>query len=596
MKIKLPDSLIVSTIRDLRMLIPKRYKIKAIITTILVFINTILDLIGLAAIFPLFAVVVTDGFLEQNRWMRSIYDFLGFTSQENFIIGLSIFILLSVSLKNLVSLLIQKFSFRFSFEINEHLSKSMLERALSKGWKYINTSNSNEIHNLIVNIPFHIANYVILGLITVFSEGLMIVILLTALIIYDVQIIAISLLTIVPFFLIFYQVTKKHQRAIGQKISIILSRKNQPVFEMLFGYVDIIMSGRISHFKEDYVKQFTIERGASEQKYILDQMPVKLIDVVVILAILFIFNYGYFWMEDKSALQQLLAVYALATLRLVPSVNKFILGLNTINQGQSSLKLMKQNLEHTSVPQYEPVTAPLPFVSQISIHDVSFDFGEGAPVLSDANATITKGSATGFIGASGSGKSTLFNLILGFLEPTKGEIRIDDQPLTNSITTQWREKIGYVRQEVFLTDKSLLENIALGVERDQIDLSLVEKSIQLSKLTNLVESLPSGLDSSIGEQGAKLSGGQRQRVAIARAIYNGAEVLLFDEATSALDETTERDIIESIKFLKNKGFTILIITHRTTLLEFCDNTYLVENKTLSKKVNKNFMNPNQFTG
>jgi HlyD family secretion protein len=189
--------------------------------------------------------------------------------------------------------------------------------------------------------------------------------------------------------------------------------------------------------------------------------------------------------------------------------------------------------------------------------------------------TIPANSVIGLVGASGSGKSTAIDLLLGLLTPQKGELCIDGTSITESNKRAWQNTIGFVPQSIFLSEGTIAENVAFGLPVKVIDLEQVKKAIQLAHLTELVEQLPNGLDTKVGERGVQLSGGQRQRIGIARALYNEADVLVFDEATSALDGITEKIIMEAIHDFSGQK-TIIMIAHRLKTVQKCDTIYLME--------------------
>ena len=224
----------------------------------------------------------------------------------------------------------------------------------------------------------------------------------------------------------------------------------------------------------------------------------------------------------------------------------------------------------------------LDFQEVISIRSLSFSYDKEVQVLKDISLDIHKGDFTGFRGESGSGKSTLFHLLLGFLQPDAGGIYVDDVPLSADRLESWRRKIGYVSQQLFMVEGTLLENIAMGVDGVEIDRDRVGEAIRLASLDSFIKTLPHGLDTPIGEGGCMLSGGQRQRLGIARALYKQAEILMFDEATSSLDETTEHAINDAIVRLSEEcpGLTLLVISHRSESLAVCRK--IVDLKDLNK--------------
>ena len=210
------------------------------------------------------------------------------------------------------------------------------------------------------------------------------------------------------------------------------------------------------------------------------------------------------------------------------------------------------------------------FKHAIKIKNLTFIFPDGGVILKNLNFNIARGEKVGIRGSSGSGKSTLFNLLLGFLQPTFGEIWIDERTLTSVNRRQWHKLVGYVPQEIFIIQGSLAENIALG--QKEIDRNKIMRVLSQVKLKEWAEMLPQGINTYLGEYGSRLSGGQKQRIGIARALYKDAEVLFFDEATSALDNETEHEINLALEELsvRYKELTMIVIAHRESSLTFCD--------------------------
>ncbi len=214
----------------------------------------------------------------------------------------------------------------------------------------------------------------------------------------------------------------------------------------------------------------------------------------------------------------------------------------------------------------------LPFTNSICFKDVSFTFPDDKqPTLKNISFTVKKGERVGFIGPTGCGKTTLLNVLLQFYDGTSGSIVIDDTELTTNYVRSWWDKIGYVRQDVYMFDGTLRSNIALGDQK--VDDEKLWRLLKICKMDEFVNSLPKGLDTPVGEMGSRLSGGQKQRLAIARALYRNVEILIFDEATSALDNKTEQEITDTINDLSSSDVTMFIVAHRYTTLRDCDRIY-----------------------
>jgi ATP-binding cassette subfamily B protein len=210
------------------------------------------------------------------------------------------------------------------------------------------------------------------------------------------------------------------------------------------------------------------------------------------------------------------------------------------------------------------------------VNNLSFEYVPKIPVLRDVTFSIERGAKIGIVGTTGSGKSTLMDVLMGLLHPTAGEILIDGIGLNRDNILGWQKNIAHVPQSIFLTDSSIAENIAFGVNSSEIDYKLVSAVSKTSQLDVLIDSWPDKYMTLVGERGVRLSGGQRQRIGIARALYKKAKFIIFDEATSALDGKTEIAVMDAINSLE-KDLTILIVAHRLSTLKYCDLIIKIEN-------------------
>ena len=211
--------------------------------------------------------------------------------------------------------------------------------------------------------------------------------------------------------------------------------------------------------------------------------------------------------------------------------------------------------------------------------NINFEYEKNNLILKNINLTIKKNRFVVIMGASGSGKSTLLKLILGLLDPTKGKVLVDNQPVINN-PNKWQEKINFVPQDVFILDDSLKNNITLEITEKQIDFDKLESAIDASNLRSFVNSLSAGYNTILGDKGSRISGGQKQRIGIARAMYANSEVIILDESTSSIDEKSQNEILTKLNQLKNK--TVIFITHDSKIKKYCDEIYLLKNNTLKK--------------
>jgi len=267
----------------------------------------------------------------------------------------------------------------------------------------------------------------------------------------------------------------------------------------------------------------------------------------------------------------ILGALALGAQRLLPVLQQAYSSYSIIKGSKSSfedvLKLLDQPL-----PEYadKPLSKPISFEQEIKLTNLSFRYTKDSPwVLKNINLSLEKGSSIGFIGVTGSGKSTLLDIVMGLLPATNGDLIIDQQSINGQNRRAWQAHIAHVPQNVYLSDSTIEENIAFGVEKKYIDHQRVREAAQQSQIADLIEQWKEGYQTFVGEQGVRLSGGQRQRIGIARALYKKANILIFDEATSALDNETEGEIMKEINAL-DQEITILIIAHRLTTLKNCN--------------------------
>ena len=264
-----------------------------------------------------------------------------------------------------------------------------------------------------------------------------------------------------------------------------------------------------------------------------------------------------------------------ATFRMIPSLNRIIASTQTMKYYISSLDVVYSEIKnYDEFKKIDKNHKIFSLQKSIEFKNISFCFNKENEVLKNINLVIKRGQSIGIMGESGSGKSTLVDLLLGLLKPTSGEILIDG--ISGLQTGQsWRNSIGYVSQSIFLTDDSVKNNIALGIPDHQIDNKRIIELLKQTKLDKLVNEMPFGINTLVGERGIQISGGQRQRIGLARALYNNPDILILDEATSALDSETEIEVMKSIYKLK-KDKTIIMIAHRLSTLENCDFIFNIE--------------------
>jgi ATP-binding cassette, subfamily B, bacterial PglK len=344
----------------------------------------------------------------------------------------------------------------------------------------------------------------------------------------------------------------------------------------LFGIRDVKVLGR----EETFATVYRRGRGQMARAEYLRDTVTQLPSIVLEMALLgFILAYFAATIRRGGAAQDtfsVLGLFAYAGLRLQPSLQIIVAGLNTLKFSAAPLQDLHDDLatmDRARRPR-EPTT-PLPFTSALTMEGVSFRYERAdRDALHDLDLTITPGEQIGICGPTGGGKTTLVDIITGLLPPTTGRVLVDGRDLRDH-ERAWQAALGIVPQMVFLTDETLRRNIALGVPDEHIDDEAVQEAVRLAQLREFVDQLPDGMETTVGERGVRVSGGQRQRVAIARALYRRPSVLIFDEGTSALDNATEALLMDAIERLRGQH-TIILVAHRLSTVRNCDRIVFLE--------------------
>ncbi|MFP6900576.1 MAG: ABC transporter ATP-binding protein, partial [Opitutales bacterium] len=379
---------------------------------------------------------------------------------------------------------------------------------------------------------------------------------------------------------LFHRVTRKSVASWGKERQKREGLKLLHLQQGLGGIKDIKLLGCEDEFLERYRKHNRMAALMGQRQFVLQQLPKLGIEVLAVIGLVILALVLVGQEQPVETALPVLGMMAAAAFRLIPSFSRILNSTQTIRFGWPSVEVLEKELDTpnaASIPSNEEDgdREPLPFESEISLSKVSYRY----PVtdkssLVNVSLTITKGASVGIVGESGSGKSTLVDVMLGLLEPQEGQIALDGKDVRVNLRS-WQDRIGYVPQEIYLTDDSLRNNVAFGVPGASIDDERVWEALRSAQLEEFARELPEGLDTSMGERGVRLSGGQRQRVGIARALYHEPSVLVLDEATSSLDEKTEEGIMEAVRSFKGEK-TFVIVAHRLSTVKYCDVLHRME--------------------
>ncbi|NQY09930.1 MAG: ABC transporter ATP-binding protein/permease [Flavobacteriales bacterium] len=565
LKTILKKNVIVGTLAKLSGILPKEFKTRGLMVFALLFINSILELAGLSALVPILISVLQENAFEQS-WLKAMYEFSGLASTNMFIIALCGVVFVFYLVKNGCSILIIRYQARFSYDLYTYVSTRLQRYIYQMGFLYFKGHNHNEISRDISSIPMLFTDNLLLGLIAFLTEVIVLIMIVVIITIFDYRSMLMLVFVIVPVFSIFYKLVKNKITGFALDLNDIEVERGKNLYQSIFGFVDVMINNNKEWFFNEYHKNVSRMSKLKTSQFVYNMLPPKVIETTMILAILMIIGYGLLFLPSRDDLVLLLGVFALAAYRILPSINRMMMSLMKVKSYQFTAEVVECVKLYEK---HEENNEELTFNDKIEVKDLFFQYsGKDENVLQNISFTVKKGQTIGFVGRSGSGKTTLINIMLGFLQASKGNVEIDGTVLSEDYLVSWRKLIGYVQQEVFLVDGTLADNIALGY--GEIDEERVLEVAKRASLTGLIDDLEGGIHSQVGERGSRISGGQRQRVGIARALYSGAKVLFFDEATSALDSETETEITEAINNLSQGDLTMFIIAHRLSTLKYCD--------------------------
>jgi len=576
-------------------LFEKRQKINAIILFGFTVLGAIAETFSIGVILPFMYLILNPKTIQDYPILQRIYDLPFIGSYTSFVVLMCAALALIFVLKSLYMFFLIYIQNRLAFNRQVSISKGLFKSYITKPYTYFFDHNSAEMQRTINELVPSAINGVFLSGLTLITEGLIIIFIVIFLFIVSSLSATLVVFAIGGISFAFYLRLKSSIDRTGKRENKYGTRMYKAVSEGLGSIKEIIILGRTDNFVEEFENNSRDYARARATRNLLTQTPRLMIEAVTVLGIIVIVVVNMLSGQPVETIIPTLAIFGMAAFRVMPSMNRVLTNLTFIRHGAVSLDAFYEDLIQAKdeKPQRSEYSSdrdqsendegsPFKFCHEITLRDVSYKY-PNAPeeVLHHINCKIKKGSAIGIVGPSGAGKTTLIDLMLGLIEPTTGEILID-QINAKEVMASWRRNIGYVPQNIFLVDDSIARNVAYGIPESEKSLSKVWMALEIAHMKDFVESLPEGLETRIGETGIRLSGGQRQRLGIARAIYHNPEVLIFDEATSSLDTEIEKTISDAISRI-GKTKTVIIIAHRLNTLDSCDQIYEVRGKTLSLK-------------
>ena len=528
------------------------------------------EILSIGAIFPFLTALANPDLIFNHQLSKPFIEFLGLKNAEDIIYPLTFFFIIATVLAGLMRLFLLWYNTKISYSIGTDLGTDIYEKTLYQPYSIHISRNSSQVIDGVFNKTTRTMVAINLSL-NILSNIIMFAFIL-GVIFYIDFLTAIFILS--GFGIIYFLLIKYFRNQVlidSERIALETTRIIKILQEGLNGAKDVLLTNSQKVFTDVFQKADYPYRMAQARNIFAGSSPRFLVEAlamsIIACSALLIFKRT----NDISSSIPILGSIALAGQRLLPIIQQMYSSWTGVKAEEQTLKDTLSFLDQKLPEFYKNAqTQSIDFKNSIKLSNISFKYPSNKNlIIKKLNLEIKKGEIIGFIGKTGSGKSTLFDLFMGILDPLEGSLLVDGRIINENNIKSWFNSISHVQQDIFLTDNSILENIAFGVPRNLIDIEKVKRCAKLAEINQFIDSLPNSYQSLIGERGVKLSGGQRQRLGIARALYKDAKVIFFDEATSSLDEVTEKTVMESLYGL-GKNLTICIIAHRTSTLNQCD--------------------------
>ncbi len=544
-----------------------------------------LEVLGVGIIMPLVQAFMDTEKLMQSEIIRTMAEWLNIDAADSggILIMLTVGVILVFILKNLYFIFLSWVRIKFSCKVSRELSTAMMSNYMKRGYEFFLNHNTAELSR---NIGSDVSGVdtVIYQLLRVLVDSLTILLIVIYIMITDWIISAAMVVMALLCLAVIYGYFRVKMSEAGKHFNQYNKITSQYLLQALHGIKEILVMHRQEYFVKHYEEANREKQKGAIKQTVGAESPAYIIEggcVAGLLAVVCV----RLMMNRQSAVELIpaLSAFAVGAFRILPCLGRISSALNTAIYYMPSLENVYENMKNMEEDE-ESESIALPdkrdgrevvFQDKICMENISWHYQNAErEVIHHLNLEIPRGKSIAFVGQSGAGKTTLADIILGLLRPQEGQIFIDGREV-GSLGDGAAQLMGYVPQTVYLTDDTIRNNVAFGIEREEIDDEKVWRALEQAQIKEFVEGLSEGLDTFVGDRGIRFSGGQRQRIAIARALYENPAIIIFDEATAALDNETELAVMESIGSLKEYK-TVIIIAHRLTTIKDCDAIYEIK--------------------
>lgn len=546
---------------------------------VLVVIMAFTEILGIASIAPFMALVGDISILENGGIFTKLYQISGLTNPTDFLFYAGILVLLALALSTIVSMYTTWKLALYGTSVGTEIADRLYKHYMQQDWQFHASGSSAQLTKQVSSEAMRITSGIVQPVMHLNAKLVLAVFISVGLLIYNPIVAIVGLVIFILAYVLLYKVVRKTLVDNSYRLSQVATSRFRLMSEGFGGIKDVLLLDRSYDFVQRFQNSGIVYARALGTNTSLTQVPRYFMELIAfgtmigLVLLLIKLHQG-----NLGAVLPILAVYALAAFKLLPALQQIYACIAQIKGASAAFEAIKDDLRQSNSEKFnspKKVFEPIKLEKSIELKEIKFNYpNKSKPALDGVTMTIPVNGVIGLVGSSGSGKSTLIDILLGLLVPQQGQLCIDDTCITEDNKRAWQNTLGFVPQSIFLSEGTIAENIAFGIPVEDIDISQVNKAIELAHLTELIEQLPEGIDTKVGERGVQLSGGQRQRIGIARALYYEADVLVFDEATSALDGITEKIIMDAIHEFSGKK-TIIMIAHRLKTVQKCDIIYLM---------------------
>ena len=547
--------------------------------------SSVLEALGVGLIAP-FLAVAADPSIARDSFISGLLQQFNLQTDSEIVTGLAVTLIVLFCIKTAVYFLCKLYILKYSYWQKNQLESRLMRTYLRIPYIFhLNKNSAVLIKNIAIESHQFTTNNLI-PLLEIIANIIVMGVLLALLAYSDISLLIVALAIILPTIIVFARLSRR-VKLWGEVMSTSNQNMIAAVNHGLGGLKETKVIGCEGHFEEEldaYSKEYAAAAVWADGFKVLPRVSIEAI--LVIFLLVFIVFSQLVGGRSLSELTAVMGMFAVASIRLVPAVSQILCALGQIRFSLFALDMLCMDLKE--IEQYEPkglksekaesILSPtasrhaLPFNYDVALEGITYRYPSAEkPAIENFSLTLRKGESIALVGKSGSGKTTLVDILLGLLQPEQGDIKVDGQSIYHDVRG-WQNLLGYIPQSIFLTDSTIEHNIAYGVPPEEIDPKRLQEAIAAAQLEDLIDKMPDGVKTEVGERGVRVSGGQRQRIGIARALYHNREILVLDEATSALDTETEQLVSDAINALAGSR-TLIIIAHRFSTIEQCDRIY-----------------------